>query len=692
VLFEIGLEELPARFIDDAEQQLYDQTVEWLRKNRMDYRELATFSTPRRLTVLIKSIAEQQTSMTEAVRGPAEKIAKDDEGNWTRAALGFTKGQGATVDDIYIQDVKGTPYIFVEKHTEGLPTEKILPSFKDIITSIQFPQNMRWAEETLSYARPIRWLVALYNNEVVPFEIAHVKTSNRTNGHRFLGETVTINDPLQYEQQLKDNYVIVNKLKREKLIVEGINELAESNNFKISIDDDLLREVCHLVEYPTVFLGEYEQSFLSLPAEVLITSMKEHQRYFPVTNSNEELLPYFVGVRNGDAYNLDTVIRGNEKVLHARLADAVFFYEEDQKHTVADHLATLDRVVFHEKLGTIGDKTKRIKHMTKHLTNLLSIDANMTKNALRAASICKFDLPTLMVNEFPELQGVMGEKYALIAGEEEEVARAIREHYLPAHTTDHLPMSQIGAIISLADKLDTIVGCISIGLTPSGSRDPYGLRRQAVAVLRILLEEKWKMTLESLVDKALEQYTELDLIDQVTIDMKQSILNFFKLRATYLLSNQHIEQDVIEATLHNDIGSFPFTVEKARLLSKRRSDPNYKVIQEELMRVLNMASSTKLTTETVDSSLFKTDSERQLYEQLENVRRDVNEAQKRLDAKSTLEHIESLATPIHTFFENNMVMDKNKSLKNNRLTLIHQVADVILKFADLTKIQWRQHF
>src|SRR5699024_3123322 len=336
-----------------------------------------------------------------------------------------------------------------------------LPSFKDIITSIQFPQNMRWGEETVSYARPIRWLVALYNNEVVPFEIAHVKTSNRTNGHRLLGETVTINDPLQYEQQLKDNYVIVNKLKREKLIVEGINELAESNNFKISIDDDLLREVCHLVEYPTVFLGEYEQSFLSLPAEVLITSMKEHQRYFPVTNSNEELLPYYVGVRNGDAYNLDAAIRGNEKVLHARLADAVFFYEEDQKHTVADHLATLDRVVFHEKLGTIGDKTKRIKHMTKHLTNLLSNDANMTKNALRAAAICKFDLPTLMVNEFPELQGVMGEKYALIAGEEEDVARAIREHYLPAHTTDHLPMSQIGAIISLADKLDTIVGCIA---------------------------------------------------------------------------------------------------------------------------------------------------------------------------------------------------------------------------------------
>lgn len=468
VLFEIGMEELPARFIDDAELQLKEKTAKWLEDLRIAYDSITSFSTPRRLAVRIENIADMQTTIEEEARGPALTIAKDENGEWTKAAIGFAKGQGKTVEDLVEKEVNGKAYVFVTKRIEGKATNELLPGFKDVITSISFSNNMRWGTNTLRFARPIRWLVALYGNEIVPFEITKVETSNVTYGHRFLGKSVTLGDAMDYEKKLKENFVIADAKERKARILEGIDEL-QNDQFQVSVDQDLLAEVTNLVEYPTVFKGEFEEMFLDLPSEVLIISMKEHQRYFPVKSKEGKLLPSFIGVRNGDDTALETVIRGNEKVLRARLQDAEFFYDEDQKNTIDHHLEKLSRVVFQEKLGTLAEKTERVTDLTERIAENLNLPANMIEDASRAAEISKFDLMTNMVNEFTDLQGIIGEIYALNLGEKEAVAAAIREQYLPTHANGDLPDSEIGAILSVAEKIDTIVGIISVGKIPTGS-------------------------------------------------------------------------------------------------------------------------------------------------------------------------------------------------------------------------------
>lgn len=684
VLFEIGLEELPARFIDDAEAQLLNRTKKWLDDSRLAYESINTFSTPRRLSVLIKGIADEQLTIEEEVRGPSNKIAKDAEGNWSKAALGFTKGQGKSVEDIYMKEIKGTDYIFVKKHIEGKQTIDILPSFKEIIKSIDFNQTMRWANETMRYARPIRWLVALCNDKIIPFEMAHVKSGNKTNGHRFLGEEIVITNPLEYERLLDDNFVIADKEKREQIIVQGIKELEEQEAFSIDVDPDLLTEVRNLVEYPTVFFGEFEEEFLQLPAEVLITSMKEHQRYFPVKDKNNHLLPYFVGVRNGDEHAIDTVVRGNEKVLRARLADGQFFFEEDLKQTIEENLEKLTRVVFQEKLGTVSEKVNRIKNSTKQLANLLGIDQAIVSQATRAAEISKFDLMTNMVNEFTELQGIMGEKYAKHFGEEDKVAVAIREHYLPYQSYGTLPETLQGALVSVADKLDTIIGFISVGLTPTGSQDPYSLRRQALGVLRILEERKWQIPFEAILEIAQSQY---DLNNRE--DIIAHINEFFKLRASFLLREKGIEQDVIDAVMQTKIGVFSYTIDKASLLSEKRNDPNFKEIEEALVRVLNISKDKEDLI--VDPSLFATSSEKLLFKAYTDIKSKYEIAKKQQEALETLNSLSQLASPIHDFFDNNMVMAEDLNLRKNRLALVNNLAVLIEDYADLTVIQWKQH-
>src|SRR5690625_1623999 len=565
VLFEIGIEELPARFVDDAENQLFEKTNQWLTELRIGFDTVTSFSTPRRLAVLIKGIAAEQTTIQEEVRGPSEQIAKDEQGEWTKAAIGFAKGQGKTTDDIYIKDVKGTAYIFVEKHIEGQKTIELLPSFKKIIESIQFQQNMRWGEGSFKYARPIRWLVALYNHQVIPFQVANVKTGLETFGHRFLGEKIILDNPLEYEAKLEENFVIADPKKREQFIIDGAKQLEKEENFHIEIDADLLTEVRNLVEFPTVFYGTFNEEYLKLPTEVLITSMKEHQRYFPVKTNEGKLLPYFVSVRNGDNYEIQTVVRGNEKVLSARLSDGQFFYEEDQKQTIDFYQEKLTRVVFQEKLGTTHEKVERVIALTKMLSKLLDVDSKTVDKTVRAAEISKFDLMTEMVNKITELQGIMGEKYARLFGEDEVVAKAIREHYLPNQAEGNLPESLPGAIISVADKLDTIVGFISVGLKPTGSQDPYSLRRQATGILSILQARKWEISLESLLSITMNQYG-LEENNEIKADLEE----FFKLRASYLLKKTGIEQDVIDAVFKKKIGYYAYAVDKAKIITEKR--------------------------------------------------------------------------------------------------------------------------
>ncbi|MFD1038510.1 glycine--tRNA ligase subunit beta [Virgibacillus byunsanensis] len=690
VLFEIGLEELPARFVDHAEKQLAEKTKDWLNELRIAYDSLVSYSTPRRLAVLVRGVAEEQTTIEEEAKGPTEKIAKDADGNWTKAAIGFTKGKGKTTNDIYTKEIKGTTYIFVKNNIEGKQTAELLPSFKIIIEAITFPKNMRWATQSMRYARPIRWLVALYDETVISLEIANVSTSNTTYGHRFLGEQITLDTPIDYENKLKDNYVIVDPNARQKLILNGIRNIENQENVQIPIDEKLLNEVRNLVEYPTVFMGTFKEQFLSIPSDVLIISMKEHQRYFPVKSSDGKLLPYFVGVRNGDDYALESVTKGNEKVLHARLSDAQFFYEEDLKHSIEFYLEKLEKVVFQEKLGTISDKVQRVVQMTEKLSHLLNTDNATTRNAARTAAICKFDLTTNMVNEFTELQGVIGETYANHFGEDAKVAQAIAEHYKPVHSDDNLPASVEGAIVSIADKLDTIVGCLSVGLIPTGSQDPYGLRRQAVGILKIVKENEWNVSIETLLDIAQQVYQQLNF-DQ--IDYGKVLLelhDFFQLRATHLLKEEGIEQDVIQSVLDKRIGMIGYTMEKASVLSSKRNDDTFKHIQEALVRILNLSKKAQETT--INPVLFETSSEKELFRKFELIQESYHDVNGKLDAAKSLEELGKLAVPIHSFFDHNMVMADEEEVRNNRLALVKSIADLIEDFADLSLIEWKQQF
>lgn len=681
VLLEIGLEELPARFIDNALQQLLHKTKEWLAEHRIMYKSIDSFSTPRRLAIMIHDVPEQQSTLKEEIRGPSKKIAQNEDGTWSKAAIGFSKGQGQHLDDLYIKEVNGTEYIFIRKVTKGKKTIDVLPEMKSIITAIQFPQTMYWDKDIISYARPIRWLVALFGEEIIPFEIAKVKSDRWTYGHRFLGSRITINNANDYEQLLEENYVIPNVSKREQLIIEGIKEIEAKNTFNVLLNRTLLNEVRNLVEYPTVFSGKYDSSFLQLPKEVLITTMEEHQRYFSVESKNGDLLPYFVSVRNGDENEIETVVKGNEKVLEARLSDAQFFYDEDQKQSIEFYLNKLKSVIFQEKLGTYDEKVKRTVHIAKSISEQLLLDQQTTEHLIRAAEISKFDLVTQMVNEFPELQGVIGEKYALSKEESKEVAVAIREHYLPLRANGELPQSTIGAVLSVSDKLDTIVGCIIVGLTPTGSQDPYGLRRQAIGVLRILRENKWNISLEWLLNITLEAFGKTKI-------NKKELIQFFRLRAQHILSEANIEPDVVKSVLSKEIGHILYTVDKAKLLSTKRNDLSFKPVEEALVRVLNLAKQAKDLH--VNEELFQTDSEQELFEQFNRISNDYYEATEQLNANKALDYLSMLANPINNFFDHNMVMDDNEQIRSNRLALLKNIAKMIDHYADLTEIQWKQ--
>ncbi|MDX8045957.1 glycine--tRNA ligase subunit beta [Gracilibacillus sp. S3-1-1] len=689
VLFEVGLEEMPARFMDDTEKQLRENTVKWLKDIRLAYSNLTTYITPRRFAVLIEGLDEKQADQEEEAKGPAVKIAKDDDGNWTKAAIGFSKGQGKSVEDLYVKEVKGIEYVFVNKFIEGKTRDELLPSFKDIILSLNFPKNMRWADQTLRYIRPIKWLVALLDEQVIPFEITGVHTSNVSYGHRFLGEKVVITDPTAYVQILNDQYVVAETQKRRELILAGIQQLEQEHNWTIPVDEELLTEVTNLVEYPSVFSGQFSEDFLHIPKEVLITSMKEHQRYFPVENEKHELMPFFIGVRNGTTEHIDTVARGNEKVLRARLQDAQFFYDEDQKLSIADNVKQLDRMVFQEQLGTIGDKVKRVVEISKLIATELQLTDGQVQQIERAATISKFDLVTNMVNEFTELQGVMGRKYATIFGEDPVVAQAIEEHYMPRNANGELPSSAVGSVVSIADKLDTIVGCFAVGLIPSGSQDPYALRRQVLGILQINQHNNWDLSLADLTDKVLDLFVQRNIATGEKTDVFEQIESFFKQRAAYIMKEADIEGDIVDAVLVNAITDISFLMEKALLLKEKRADANFKDKQESLVRVMNLALKAK-EIHAVEERLFEKEQENNLYQAYVTMKEPYQEALRDKNAQKALEELSPLVEPIHQFFDNTMVMDKDDSIRNNRLALLKLIADQVLQFADLTKVQWKQ--
>ncbi|MFZ4451993.1 glycine--tRNA ligase subunit beta [Salibacterium aidingense] len=685
-LLEIGMEEMPARFVTDAMQQLQQKVGNWLTENRLAFDSIDAFSTPRRLAVRVNGLAERQEDVVEEARGPAHSIALDEEGNWTKAAEGFARGQGVKTDDLYFKEVKGTDYVFVNKEIKGNAAADILTGVDAVITDLAFPKNMRWGNFNLRFVRPIHWLAALFGDEIIPLTITDIQSGRHTYGHRVLGGEVEITDTSRYEELLLQQFVVTEPEKRKGMIRRQIDALAERQQWNVLVTEDLLEEVNNLVEYPTALYGKFDDDFLQLPEEVLITSMREHQRYFPVEDQNKHLLPYFVTVRNGNDEHLENVQKGNEKVIRARLSDAKFFYEEDQKLSLEEAAAKLDYIVFQEELGTIGDKVRRVEAISRAYGNMLKLGEEDLTHTVRAAAISKFDLVTLMVDEFTELQGLMGEKYALMAGENPETARAIREHYQPKHASDAVPSSLPGAVLGLAEKMDTIAACFGIGMTPSGSQDPYGLRRQAAGVSRILLEHEIAVPLEQLIDTALAQTEQAGILKRPAAEGKEEILSFFGLRLKNILAERSIRYDIADAVLNQLGGQMRVLVHKAEFLHSISEDASFKDTVEALSRVTNIARKAETKGTAVQEDLLREQQERDLYQAFNNLRADLPAALEKGRIESAYQLLEEMKPFIHAYFDNVMVMTDDTALKNNRLALMNHLSAEIKRFADFQQI------
>lgn len=683
LLLEIGLEEMPARFITDSINQLASKVENWLTNNNIGFESINLYSTPRRLAVLVMNVDERQEDSVEEAKGPARKIALSETGEWSKAAMGFTRGQGMTVEDIFFKEINGVEYAHISKFIKGQETSALLVELQAIITSMTFPKNMRWADLDMRYVRPIKWLVAMFGSDVIPFEIAGVPTGRVTRGHRFLGEDeITISSPEEYEETLLGQYVVADAQKRKDAILSQLEKIEEENSWTIPVDEDLLEEVNNLVEYPTALYGRFEDEFLEIPSEVLITSMKEHQRYFPVKTAEGELLPHFVTVRNGDHLHIEKVARGNEKVLRARLADAAFFYKEDQKLQIDTALDKLKTIVYHEEIGTVAEKAERVRKLVNLVADRLEFAPEVIKAADRAAQISKFDLVSQMVYEFPELQGIMGEKYALQKGESPEVAAAINEHYMPRNAEDSVPGTPAGALVAIADKLDTIISFFALGIIPSGSQDPYALRRQATGIVQTLIEKQWAISVENLVGLSLNLISEAGISKRSEEEVYHDLIQFFKLRVKHLLQERGIRYDIIDAVLGGEIGTVSELVEKADALQSACSDEGFKESMEALSRVLNIASKKEVLGD-INPELFENEHEQNLYDKYLELGKKTENG---VGAAAYYELLVSLKPEINQYFDNSMVMAENEDVRENRLNQMAALAVLIMKLAKVNDI------
>ncbi|WP_050180901.1 glycine--tRNA ligase subunit beta [Domibacillus robiginosus] len=681
LLLEIGLEEMPARFVTQSMKQLGDKTVAFLTELNISFEDVQTYSTPRRLAVLVKNVSEAQEDINEEAKGPAKKIAQTEGGEWSKAAIGFAKSQGMTTDDIYFKEIKGVEYAHLKKFVKGQETAALLSGLEDVVLSLTFGKNMRWGSNDIRYVRPIKWVLALFGQNVISLKVANVEAGNQTAGHRFLGTSTLVSEPVAYVDTLKGEFVIADPDERRSMILAQLKELENQNSWSIPVDESLLEEVNNLVEYPTALSGSFNKAFLDLPEEVLITSMKEHQRYFPVKHADGTLLPHFITVRNGNSHAIEKVARGNEKVLRARLADADFFYKEDQKTPIADSLQKLERIVYHEKIGTLSEKVSRIRRITAGLAQLIGATDEVKTLADRAAEICKFDLVTQMVYEFPELQGVMGEKYARQKGEKEEVAVAVNEHYMPRSADDAVPATKTGALVSIADKLDTIAACFAVGIIPTGSQDPYALRRQAAGIVQTMLEQNWNVPLEDVISAAIKEVLADNVGDKTAETLQEEISSFFSLRVKHILQEKGIRYDIIDAVL-TKAGTLSDMEETAAVLMTHKEEADFKETMEALSRIVNISRKAE-GEHTVNPSLFENDQEADLYKGYEKLQ---SEWSQTASAEDRFSLLASLKPAIEGYFDNTMVMAEDEALKQNRLAMMSQLAWFILDFAEVSAV------
>ncbi|WP_028307590.1 glycine--tRNA ligase subunit beta [Desulfitibacter alkalitolerans] len=684
-LFEIGTEEIPARFMAGALKELKIKTQKLLEKERLAYKEINTYGTPRRLTVYIKDLVEVGEGLVEEKKGPSVKAAFDSQGNYTKAAQGFARGQQIAVEDLIIRDTPGGQYLYaiVEKKGENIKDlfPKILP---ELILSLEFPKPMRWGYLNIRFVRPIRWLVCLYGNEIIPIEVEGVVSGRATQGHRFLGKKhIELPDAFSYFSRLEENYVIVDQDKRQDIIWKQIQDLARKEGGRVKPDPELLEEINFLLEYPTALCGKFAQSYLKLPKEGLITVMKEHQKYFPVWDDNDNLLNKFITVRNGDDKNLDIVVQGNEKVLEARLNDGKFFYEEDVKTPLDQEVDKLKAVVFQEKLGTLYQKIIRNQDVANYIADVLSLSPAARVNILRANYLAKADLVSNMVYEFPELQGIMGYYYALHHGEKKEVAVAIKEHYKPRFSGDSLPETTVGTVIAMADKIDTICGCFAAGLRPTGAGDPYALRRQAQGICYMMFEGRLDLDLFALIEASLETYEKQGL----NMDKEETLAalkEFFKQRVASLLEEHGASYDVVNCVLESNWNNIFETVSKGRALMEFKDNPQYDELITAFTRAGNLAKNA--ATFNVNEDFFKDSSEEMLWNKFKEMSRDALPLWEFQEYTEILEKFSAIRPYIDEFFEKVMVMDKDEDVKNNRLALLKTIVDYLSPLGDLSKL------
>lgn len=680
LLLELGFEELPARFIEGALKQLTEGITAKLAQERLSFGQVRQFSTPRRLAVLVEQLQEQQEDLVEEVKGPPLSIARDDQGNLTKAGLGFLRSQKAEEKDILVKSFQGADYLFVRREVKGKKTSELLESLlEEVVAGLSFPKNMRWGDYDLRYARPLRWIVALFGTDVIPVEVGPLRAGRVSFGHRQLSSgPIAIPEPKDYATILKEHYVLADAEERREVIWRQIQELAEQDNAVVQEDERLLREIVNLVEYPTAFKGEFAEEFLAVPAEVLITSMKEHQRYFPLHDATGQLKARFIGVRNGADNHLDLVIKGNEKVLAARLSDAKFFYDEDLKTKLADYRPRLDQVVFQEKLGTMGDKVRRLEELTAQLAKMLGHTDHL-QSALQTARLAKCDLVTQMVYEFPELQGVMGEKYALAQGETASVAAGIREHYQPRFAGDVLPQTVEGTLVGLADKLDTLVGYFAIGKIPTGSQDPFALRRQAQGVVQMLRRGAYNVPLRQLIAAAEAGYGELRLDE----DKAKALMDFLLARLRVILLEQEFSYDTVDAVLAAGDDRIPSLVRKVEALTQFRQGDAFSDLLTGFERVANLAA--KGAGAQLTPAAFQPADE-EFFSSLQTLEQDCQALADQGDYTGLLRRLASFRGAVDRFFDQVLIMDSDPTVRSNRLALLNRARQLYQLCGDLQLI------
>ena len=676
LLLEIGTEEVPAHVMPHLLADLKRLAGDLLAEHRLGYEGLRTIGTPRRSALLVTGLAERQEDVSTETRGPSVDIAFDAEGNPTKAGAGFARGQGIDPAELIQRD----GYVYASVHEKGAETATLLAELlPELIRAIPLPNSMRWGDLDFRFIRPIRWIVALYGNEVVPFTLANVASGNASRGHRTLApEEFIIASPADYEAACEKAYIIVDPERRRAMICEQIAETAKACGGTAEITPDLLEEVLYLVEYPTALSGAFEEKYLALPAETVITPMRDHQRYFPVKAADGSLLPVFITVRNGGRKHLDVVAHGNERVLRARLADAQFFFDEDRKKSLAEHREKLKTVVFQQGLGSMYEKTERLMGLVTAIVEDIVPDEEsyetLATDARRAAELSKADLVTGMVTEFTELQGIMGREYALLDGEKPEVARAIDEQYMPRFAGDELPKTDLGFALSVADKIDNIVGTFSRGKIPTGSQDPFALRRQALGLVLMLIEQESGLLLSDLVDEACDLY---DLDDAARDKMQSDVADFIRLRLKNVLTERGVRYDVQEAVLA-DVDFVADVPVRAAYVERLLASGGADALVQSFVRVGNIARTAEAGV--VDAALFAADEEGALLSAYENA------AAARDDGADPMAAEQMLAKAIDAFFDEVMVMDKDERIKANRLSLLKAIDNYLLETADYSKI------